>query len=96
MNQPNRHRVRRALCVLLVAAALLWIVITVMPGVSISSEGSVVVATLIVAVTIQDLTGLDGLSRWPGKVMVRLGGMFWLTRNTFVGSHLSFRATRRA
>jgi uncharacterized membrane protein YvlD (DUF360 family) len=72
----RRQRVRQAVGVLLGGAALLWIVISVMPGVSISSGGSVVLATLVVAVTSAllrpALAAVATLLNWIGVVLVGL------------------------
>src|SRR3954468_6926639 len=45
----GRHRARQAVTVLLVSALLLWAVIALIPGISASSDASVLLATLVVA-----------------------------------------------
>src|SRR3954447_8979296 len=77
MSHVNRHTVRQPLALVVVSTALMWVVISVLPGISVSAGGSVLLATLIVA-------GMSALMRpvlarvatWLGWLGVVLVGLF--------------------
>src|SRR3954447_24164090 len=75
-SQPSRHRVRQGLSLIVVSAALLWVVIAVVPGVSASNDVSVVLATLVVAATSAllrpVLAAVATLLGWLGVVLIGL------------------------
>ncbi len=72
----RRHQVRQSLTLLVVGAALLWAVIAVVPGVSISAEGGAALATLVIAAVSAllrpVLAALANLLGWLGVVLVGL------------------------
>src|SRR3954449_3825115 len=76
MSQPRRHRVRQALLLVLVSAALLWVVIAILPGISVTSPGGVLLATLVVTATSALLrpllAAIATLLGWVGVVLISL------------------------
>jgi uncharacterized membrane protein YvlD (DUF360 family) len=74
--RPVRHRVLAAVTVFLSSAVLLWLVITVVPGVSASTRWSVLLATLLVGVVSAllrpVLAAVATLVGWVGVVLVGL------------------------
>ena len=74
--QPRRHRVRQSLTLLVMSGALLWIVISIMPGLSTTGDVSVVLATIAVAVISAVLRPVLALLAsplgWLGVVLVGL------------------------
>ena len=76
-SRPGRRlRLRQAVTVLAVSALLLWLVIGIVPGISVSAEGSVLIATITVcvvsAVMRPVLAVVATLLGWLGVVLVGL------------------------
>lgn len=75
-SRSRRHRLRQSLTVLLVAAGILWVVVTIVPGVSVSAGGSVLLATLVIggvsALLRPALAVLASSLAWVGVAVVGL------------------------
>jgi uncharacterized membrane protein YvlD (DUF360 family) len=72
----TRHRIKQAVVLFLVSAGLLWATIAVVPGISVSDDGDVLLATLILAVVSAVLrpvlAAFAALLGWLGIVVVGL------------------------
>jgi uncharacterized membrane protein YvlD (DUF360 family) len=74
---PQPHRLRQALTLLAVSAGLLWVVVAILPGLAVTSSGSIVLAALVIGVVSALLRPVLGwLATLLGWLGIALVGLF--------------------
>ena len=77
MTPPGRHALRQAVALLVTSAAVLWGVVALVPGLSVTDAGSVILATIVVAAVSALLRpALAGIATSLGWVGVAMLGLF--------------------
>ncbi|MGB8650783.1 MAG: phage holin family protein [Mycobacteriales bacterium] len=74
--RPRRHRLRQSVVLLIVSAAILWIVVFLLPGVDVSAPGGVLLAIVVLgtvsAILRPVLAAIASLLGWLGVALVGL------------------------